>query len=210
MKNDLEGPDQLQALRRPRNVRRRKSSLDTHDLAQRRGNRRNVLPKIRHNEYWAGIFRRGPMATSPTALHLESQARLDRYSGTQTDWAARSALLYAIDETHNHIVRIGASRGYRTGRTDGTSNPVVKLLFLCPAFLPSMFTVVPADKKLKNETTCALEAGYTGRLSLLGPPSQCGLDAYFQRMDHISEPIPRYGYARHPHLHPAPLKTSAG
>lgn len=133
-----------------------------------------------YDEYWAGIFAVDRWHITDR-LTLESQARLDRYSGTHSDWAARSALLYALDDTQNHVVRAGASRGYRTAglmiRETGSES-----FSMMPGFLPPMFTVIPPVDDLKNETTYALEAGYTGRFS---DRLTVRIDAYYQRMDHI-------------------------
>lgn len=136
--------------------------------------------KSAYNEYWAGVFAVDRWHITER-LTLETQTRLDRYSGTHTDWAARSALLYALDEPQNHIVRVGASRGFRTAglmvRESGSES-----FSAMPGFLPPMFSVVPPDKKLKNESTYAVEAGYTGRFS---NRLTMRLDAYYQRMNHI-------------------------
>ena len=132
------------------------------------------------DEYWAGLFAVDRW-TLTDRLTLETQARLDRYSGTHTDWSARSAFLYAIDEPQNHIVRVGASRGYRTAgvmvRETGLSS-----FSPMPGVLPSTFTFVPPVEKLKNETTYALETGYSGQLS---DRLALRIDAYYQRMDHF-------------------------
>lgn len=135
--------------------------------------------KSTYNEYWAGIFAVDHW-TLTDRLSLETQARLDRYSGTHSDWSARSALLYALDDHDNHIVRLGASRGYRT------AGLMVRQTYssgfsLAPGF-PPMYSYLLPQETLKNESAYALEAGYTGQLS---ERLTLRVDTYYQRMEHL-------------------------
>ena len=133
-----------------------------------------------YNEYWAGLFAVDRWSLTDR-LTLETQGRLDRYSGTHSDWSARSALLYALDDRDEHIVRLAASRGYRTAglmvrQTYSSSFSAM------PGVLPPMFSFLMPEKTLKNESAYALEAGYSGHLS---DRLTVRIDAYYQRMEHI-------------------------
>ena len=132
------------------------------------------------DEYWAGLFAVDRW-TLTDRLTLETQARLDRYSGTHSDWSARSALIYALDDRHDHTVRVGASRGFRNAGLMVRQTSLASFSAV-PGLLPPMFTFLPPAKELKNETTYALEAGYSGKLS---DRLTLRIDAYYQRMEHF-------------------------
>lgn len=136
--------------------------------------------KSAYDEYRAGLFAVDRWHMTER-LTLETQARIDRYSETHSDWSARAAILYAIDEPQDHIVRLAASRGYRTPGPM-VSQTGLESFSAMPGVLPPMFTFLPPNQKLKNETTSAIEAGYAGRLS---DQLTIRLDTYYQRMDHI-------------------------
>ncbi len=92
-------------------------------------------------------------------LEIESQARLDWYSGTGLDWAGRLTGLYALDEPKRHILRLSGAQAFRTplrvlqdaygGRVQ---HPVSGHLI----------NIEPADG-LHNEETGSIEGGYTFR-----------------------------------------------
>jgi len=109
---------------------------------------------------------------------LEGQIRGDWYSETQTDWATRLALLYAMDEKKDHTLRFAFAKAFRTPftspRNAWTSRvPVGGGLYA--------FNVRPADE-LENEETYSLEAGYTGKLA---KNLTLRADTYYQRFEKL-------------------------
>ena len=69
-----------------------------------------------YDEYWAGLYVVDRFKLSDR-LTLEGQGRIDHFSKTQTDWSARAAALYALDEEKNHILRLSYGRSFRAGST---------------------------------------------------------------------------------------------
>ena len=127
----------------------------------------------RYDEYWAGIYLvdRYPLSSR---LTLESQGRLDRYNKSESDWSMRSALLYALDEEKNHVVRVGAARSFRA--------PGVMLRELRMMGLAGLFNVIQNPRDLHNESAYSLEAGYAGHIS---KRLKVSIDSYYQRMEHL-------------------------
>jgi len=138
-----------------------------------------LFDKSRYNEYWAGLFLMDRWAVSDR-MTLEGQVRLDNYSETTADWSTRLTAMYALDEQHEHMLRTGFARSFRSpslatrrGSASYLQAPVVGGLFL---------TRPPAGYELDNEGTYSLEAGYSGRLS---DNLWVNLDTYYQRMERL-------------------------
>ena len=131
-----------------------------------------------YDEYWAGLFVIDRMALTER-LSIESQARIDRYNKTDTDWSLRLSALYALDEKHNHVLRAGFARSYRAAGvmvrdTTASALPIGGGIYL--------FNIIPSPKEVGNEATYALEAGYTGKFS---DHVIFQANTYYQRMDHL-------------------------
>lgn len=126
-----------------------------------------------YDEYWAGIYLVDRYKMSER-FTLETQGRLDRYNKSGTDWSMRMAGLYALDEEKNHIVRAGVARSFRA--------PAVFLRESRMSALGGLYNLIPNYRKLHNESTYALEAGYMGKLS---DRIMIKLDSYYQRMEHL-------------------------
>lgn len=118
-------------------------------------------------------------------LSLEAQGRGDRYSGTQTDWSARAAVILSLDEEHHHTLRFAGSKAFRSplgGFRDTFTQrgPIPSF----PPFIPDgtfALTIQP-NHDLKNEETSSWELGYTGRL-MKGLTVR--LDTYYQRYEEL-------------------------
>lgn len=130
-----------------------------------------------YDEYWAGLFVIDRMDLTER-LSVESQARVDRYNKTSTDWSLRFSTLYALDEARNHVLRAGFARSYRAAGVMVRDTTLSAL----PVMGMFMFDIIPSPKEVHNESTYALEAGYTGRFS---DHVIFQANAYYQRMDHL-------------------------
>lgn len=124
------------------------------------------------DEYWAGLFVVDRYKLTDR-LTFESQARIDRFNQTQTDWAARLAALYALDEQKNHILRFGFGRAFRA--------PNISLRKINVSAMSGLFQVQCLDN-IKNENTYSLEAGYIGKFS---DNLTFSMDTFYQRMEHL-------------------------
>lgn len=130
-----------------------------------------------YDEYWAGLFAIDRVKLTER-LSLESQGRIDHYSKTSTDWSLRCTALYALDEKENHVLRAGFSRSFRAAGVmvrETTLNAV-------PFMGIYLINLNPHLSDLKDESTYALEAGYTGKF---GDHLTFQANSYYQRMDHL-------------------------
>jgi outer membrane receptor protein involved in Fe transport len=105
-------------------------------------------------------------------LSLESQARVDRYSGTGADWAGRMAALYAVDDDRDHVLRMAVARAYRA--------PLVSVRDTHTTRLGGAVQFDGAD--LDDEQTWIAELGWTSHLDsgLL-----LRLDLFYQKYDDL-------------------------
>jgi outer membrane receptor for ferrienterochelin and colicin len=97
-----------------------------------------------YDEYWAGMYAVDRVKLSDR-LTIEAQGRIDRFSKTQTDWSARVAALYSLDEQKRHVLRFGFGRAFRAGSTSLRE-------FNLDA-LSGLFAVRSIGSKLHNENT---------------------------------------------------------
>ncbi|MCE5186031.1 MAG: TonB-dependent receptor [Planctomycetaceae bacterium] len=123
------------------------------------------------DEYGAGLFAVDHW-TITDRLSLESQARIDRFNKTQTDWSLRSALLYALDSQDEHILRLAFARAYRSAAAIVRESSI--------SSLGGMFQSSPSPDEFGNEHTYSIEAGYSGKI---GDNCMLRVDGYYQRMD---------------------------
>lgn len=126
-----------------------------------------------YDEYWAGMYLVDRFQLTDR-LTLESQGRLDRYNKSGSDWSLRTAILYALDDKKNHVVRAGLARSFRA--------PGVMLRELRMAALGGLFNVINNPRNLHNESAYSLEAGYSGKLS---KHLNVQVNSYYQRMEHL-------------------------
>ncbi|MBO6513311.1 MAG: TonB-dependent receptor, partial [Phycisphaerales bacterium] len=151
----------------------------------------DALPAGYTSEHWLGVFASDSWSIDDEWT-LESQIRLDWYSETSLDWSGRVALLHALDDSKDHILRIAAAKAFRTPQTalrdlDSRRIPVGGGLFgvnLIPAF------------DIDNEQLYSLELGYTAKLD---DGFSFRTDAYAQHYDDLTgaivlpEPAPVLG-----------------
>ena len=134
------------------------------------------------NEQWGGVFLVDRITVNDR-LELELQGRLDHYSITGWDWSSRIGALYALDEAHNHILRLAVSRAFRAPNTNLRNGTLVGF-----ADYGGLIQVIldPSGKQISNEKTYSIETGYTGKLS---DHVRLSLDAYYQRMEDLIGPV---------------------
>jgi len=119
------------------------------------------------DEYFAGAFLLYHWHINDR-LTFELQGRGDWYSETQTDWSARTALIYALDGEKRHTLRFAGARAFRT--------PFIGLrgLQMGRFALPEIPGLIPPgrfglnlvpNQDLNNESIVSLEFGYTGHLA---------------------------------------------
>jgi iron complex outermembrane receptor protein len=133
----------------------------------------SVFNESAYDEYWAGLYVVDKFRLSDRWT-LEGQARIDHFSKTQTDWSARAAALYALDEDKNHILRFAYGRSFRAGSTS--------LREFNLTGLGGLFNVHGIGSELKNENIYSLEAGYTGKFS---ENLTFSLNTFYQRMERL-------------------------
>ncbi len=132
-----------------------------------------------YDEYWAGLYLVDRIELHPRWT-LETQGRLDRYSYSGGDWSGRVALLHALDDAKNHVLRVSAARSFRA---PGTPLRELRMQALYNPYLgTTMFNLVANPKDLINETIYSLEAGYVGHWT---EHLMVRVDGYYQRLEHI-------------------------
>lgn len=114
------------------------------------------------DEWWGGVFVTDRWRATDR-LSIEPQARLDHYSGTGADWSGRLSALYALDASHDQVLRFSAARSFRAP-LPGTRN-----LEALGAPLPDppgghIFELLEAGS-LDNEGIYALELGYRAQVA---------------------------------------------
>lgn len=151
----------------------------------------DILPAGGAEEQWIGAFI-GDRWRIDEKWTLESQVRVDWYSGTELDWAGRAALLRSLGDDDAHVLRFALAKAFRT--------PQVGVRELETQRLPlggGLFglNVLPAGD-LDNEQLYSIELGYSGKI-------RDGLtlraDAYYQIYEDLTgivalpEPAPMVG-----------------
>jgi len=110
------------------------------------------------NEYWAGVFAMDSWKLSKR-FTLESQLRGDWYSQTQTDWSARIAGLYSLDEGNRHIARLSAAKAFRAPLTTLREMYTERNPLPSPPLPPALY---PGNhyynEELKNQQTLSVES----------------------------------------------------
>jgi len=130
------------------------------------------------DETWGWLFLVDRFAASERLI-LEGQVRADRYSGTESDWSARSSALYALDHAKEHVVRVSAAKAFRAPTAGLRKASLSRIPLGGPLYLVN-YLLPHGD--LKNEETWSLEAGYTGKLS---DDLKIRVDTYYQRFTHL-------------------------
>lgn len=148
------------------------------------------------SEQWAGAFISDRWGINDR-WSLESQGRVDWYSETQTDWAARLALIHDLTGDSKHTLRLAAARSFRTPQYALRELATQRIPLPSPPAPPGLFglNLIPA-KDLKNEQIYSVELGYTGKLS---DELTLRIDAYAQHYENLTgsvllpEPAPAVG-----------------
>ncbi|MBS3735456.1 MAG: TonB-dependent receptor [Phycisphaerae bacterium] len=136
------------------------------------------MPGDPFNEYMAGGF--VVHRWEPTdRLALEAQGRVDWFSETIVDWSGRLALLYALDERKNHIVRVAAAKSFRQ---PPMANRLVSAEGLAIAPGLNGFLLILPEDEIHNEEIWALELGYRARLA---EGLTFDAEAYLQRFEEL-------------------------
>lgn len=133
-----------------------------------------------YDETWVGAFVTDRWNLT-SRLALEGQFRVDHYSETTSDWSARAAAIYALDEPKRHVVRLAYGKAFRAPLAVIRDFVTSRGPLPSPPFPPGTFTVSALQPDtLEHEQIHSLEAGYIGR-------GQDGLeirvDAYAQRLE---------------------------
>jgi iron complex outermembrane receptor protein len=130
-----------------------------------------------YDEYWAGLFAIDRIRLTDR-LTLESQARVDYYSESSADWSMRMTALYALDAAEHHMLRAGVSRSFRAPGVMVRDTSLTSVPFMGMYLL----NLIPPSNDLDNESTYALEAGYSGKF---GDHMTFAANTYYQRMEHL-------------------------
>ncbi len=99
---------------------------------------------------------------------IETQMYGERFSQVGTDWAGRLSGLYALDEEHNHIIRLSGAKSYRT--------PLVALEGISMNRWGGWLRLVP-NQSLDDEQIWSVETGYIGKFH---PQWTWRVDGYWQ------------------------------
>ncbi|PKN42835.1 MAG: hypothetical protein CVU59_13570, partial [Deltaproteobacteria bacterium HGW-Deltaproteobacteria-17] len=97
---------------------------------------------------------------------LETQARIDWYSGTELDWSGRLSGLYALDAGKRHVLRLSAAKAFRAPQISLREIRTNRVPLPSPPLPPGLFGVeLRRGEDFENEETYSVEGGYFGRLS---------------------------------------------
>ncbi|MBC7833983.1 MAG: TonB-dependent receptor plug domain-containing protein [Phycisphaerales bacterium] len=134
------------------------------------------------DEFWAGLFAIDRWQATER-LALEGQVRADFYSAQSIDFSARLAALYALDDGHHHILRVGAARAYRAPLAGIRNLQFQRSPLPSPPLPPGLygFNFFPSGG-LDNETVWSAELGYSGRLA---EGLTLRADTFYQRFDDL-------------------------
>ncbi|MBL4809549.1 MAG: TonB-dependent receptor plug domain-containing protein, partial [Phycisphaerales bacterium] len=121
--------------------------------------------ELKGEEQWAGFYFVDRWQINDRNS-LETQARVDWYSGTQTDWSGRMSWIRSLDEEGDHTLRFSIAKAFRAQQVSIRELGAVRLPLPNPPFLPGSFgfSLFPAGD-LDNEQIYSGEVGYYGRLS---------------------------------------------
>ncbi|MFG0306049.1 MAG: TonB-dependent receptor plug domain-containing protein [Phycisphaerales bacterium JB040] len=122
-----------------------------------------LLPDEAYDEEWLGAFVLDRWQADER-LQIEVQGRVDYYSGTETDWSARLAGLYSLDEHDDRVVRLAAAKAFRAPQLAIREIETSRVPLPTPPFPAGTFgTELFRAGDLDNEQIYSLEAGYFGR-----------------------------------------------
>lgn len=111
-------------------------------------------------------------------LTLETQARLDWYSETQTDWSGRITAMYALDSSKNHVLRVAGAKAFRA-----PADAIREVDVLHVPVGGGLYGInLVRNPDLKNEETYSGELGYSGAL---GGGLSTNLTAYYTRYERL-------------------------
>lgn len=139
----------------------------------------DAIPAQTVGDQWAGAFL-SDRWTINDRWTFEGQARVDWYSQTEVDWAARLALLRKLDDEGRHVLRIAGARAFRTPQT-----AIQDLSSARVPIAPGLFgfnIIDPAT--LDNEHIYSAEIGYTGRVADV---VTFRADAYYQHYNDLTQ-----------------------
>jgi|GEM_PF-315811 len=121
--------------------------------------------ELRGEEQWAGFYFVDRWQINDRDS-LETQARVDWYSGTHTDWSGRLSWVRMLDDEGDHTLRFSIAKAFRAQQVSIRELGAVRSPLPSPPFLPGSFgfTLFPAGE-LDNEQIYSGEVGYYGRLS---------------------------------------------
>lgn len=121
--------------------------------------------ELSDEEQWAGFYFVDRWEINDRNS-LETQARIDWYSGTDTDWSGRMSLIHSLDEESNHTLRFSIAKAFRAQQVSIRELGDVRSPLPSPPFIPGSFgfSLFPAGD-LDNEQIYSGEVGYYGRLS---------------------------------------------
>lgn len=151
----------------------------------------NLLNEATLAEQWIGGFL-GDRWTINDRWTLEAQGRLDWYSETELDWAARVALLRSLDDQGAHTLRVAGAKSFRTPQRtfQGLAAQAIPVA-------PGVFAVNLIEPDIReNEEVYSAELGYSGRLA---PGFTARVDTFYQRYQDMTgnvalpEPAPALG-----------------
>ena len=125
------------------------------------------------DEYWVGVFLIDRWEAAER-LTIETQARVDWYSETTTDWSGRLSALYALDEDKQHIVRLSGAKAFRSPLY-GIRQVAGGRMPLGPPGMFGLNLIKAGD--LGNEQIWSFEGGYQGRMT---PELTLRADAFIQ------------------------------
>ena len=116
-------------------------------------------------EQWAGFYFVDRWQVNDQNS-LETQARVDWYSGTHTDWSGRMSWIHSLDESNDHTLRFSLAKAFRAQQVSIRELGIFRTPLPSPPFLPGTFgfALYPAGE-LDNEQIYSGEIGYFGRLS---------------------------------------------
>jgi iron complex outermembrane receptor protein len=141
-----------------------------------------VLRGDPYSEAWIGAFITDRWQIAPR-LALEGQFRIDNYTETTTDWSARAAALYSLDEEHRHVLRAAYGKAFRAPLAVIRDFVTFRRPLPSPPFPPGTFAVNALQPDpLDHEQIHSFEAGYTGRI---GTGVDLRVNAYYQRLENL-------------------------
>jgi iron complex outermembrane receptor protein len=141
-----------------------------------------VFTEEPYSDLWGGLFFTDRLQLTDR-LALEAQIRGDFHNQNDEDWSMRASTIYALDQTENHTLRLGAARAFRV--------PTVAMRDSRATNVSGLFNLSPPRENLDNERLWSFEAGYTGKLA---KAVTFRADTYYQRFEKMIGPdITRLG-----------------